>query len=99
MDYEKARSSRFSAASLGFIIAGGVPGALYLYLYMRVGNVMVKRRPDDPQTIYLLPHPSEGLFLGRYIGWAAAYLLILYIGYTQLPTGLRASSPRFPPAR
>src|SRR3989475_1240026 len=59
---------------------------------MRVGNVMVKRRPDDPPTIYLLPHPSEGLFLGRYIGWAAAYLLVLYIGYTQLPTGLRGIS-------
>jgi hypothetical protein len=91
-DYEKARSASLSAAILGFIIAGGVPGVLYLYLYMRVGNVMVKRRPDDPPTIYLLPHPSEGLFLGRYIGWAAAYLLILYIGYTQLPTGLRGIS-------
>jgi hypothetical protein len=53
---------------------------------------MVKRRPDDPRTIYLLPHPSEGLFLGRYIGWAAAYLLVLFIGYTQLPTGLRGIS-------
>jgi len=91
-DYEKARSASLSAAILGFIIAGVVPGILYLYLYMRVGNVMVKRRPDDPQTIYLLPHPSEGVFLGRYIGWAAAYLLILYIGYTQLPTGLRGIS-------
>src|SRR5207245_10590879 len=91
-DYEKARSASLSAAILGFIIAGGVPGALYFYLYMRVGNVMVKRRPDDPPTIYLLPHPSEGLFLGRYIGWAAAYLLVLYIGYTQLPTGLRGIS-------
>jgi uncharacterized protein (DUF2062 family) len=91
-DFEKARSASLSAAILGFIIAGGVPGILYLYLYTRVGNVMVKRRPDDPKTIYLLPHPSEGLFLGRYIGWAAAYLLILYIGYTQLPTGLRGIS-------
>jgi len=91
-DYEKARSASLSAAILGFIIAGVVPGILYFYLYMRVGNVMVKRRPDDPKTIYLLPHPSEGVFLGRYIGWAAAYLLILYIGYTQLPTGLRGIS-------
>ncbi len=91
-DYEKARSASLSAAILGFIIAGVVPGVLYFYLYMRVGNVMVKRRPDDPRTIYLLPHPSEGLFLGRYIGWAAAYLLVLYIGYTQLPTGLRGIS-------
>jgi hypothetical protein len=91
-DFEKARSASLSAAILGFIIAGGVPGILYLYLYTRVGNVMVKRRPDDPKTIYLLPHPSEGLFLGRYIGWAAAYLLVLYIGYTQLPTGLRGIS-------
>jgi hypothetical protein len=91
-DFEKARSVSLSAAILGFIIAGGVPGILYIYLYMRVGNVMVKRRPDDPKTIYLLPHPSEGLFLGRYIGWAAAYLLVLYVGYTQLPTGLRGVS-------
>jgi hypothetical protein len=91
-DFEKARSASLSAAILGFIIAGGVPGVLYLYLYTRVGNVMVKRRPDDPKTIYLLPHPSEGLFLGRYIGWAAAYLLVLYVGYTQLPTGLRGVS-------
>src|SRR3989441_5238340 len=91
-DYEKARSASLSAAIIGFIIAGGVPGVLYFYLYMRVGNVIVKRRPDDPKTIYLLPHPSEGIFLGRYIGWAAAYLLILYIGYTQLPTGLRGIS-------
>jgi len=91
-DYEKARSASLSAAILGFIIAGVIPGILYIYLYTRVGNVMVKRRPDDPKTIYLLPHPSEGLFLGRYIGWAAAYLLVLYIGYTQLPTGLRGIS-------
>jgi uncharacterized protein (DUF2062 family) len=91
-DFEKARSASLSAAILGFIIAGVIPGILYIYLYTRVGNVMVKRRPDDPKTIYLLPHPSEGLFLGRYIGWAAAYLLILYIGYTQLPTGLRGVS-------
>jgi uncharacterized protein (DUF2062 family) len=91
-DFEKARSASLSTAILGFIIAGVVPGVLYLYLYTRVGNVMVKRRPDDAKTIYLLPHPSEGLFLGRYIGWAAAYLLILYIGYTQLPRGLRGVS-------
>lgn len=91
-EFEKARSASLSAAILGFIFAGGVPGILYFYLYTRVGNAMVKRRPDDPKTIYLLPHPSEGLFLGRYIGWGAAYLLILYIGYTQLPTGLRGVS-------
>jgi len=91
-DFEKARSASLSAAILGFIIAGVVPGILYFYLYMRVGNVMVKRRPDDPKTIYLLPHPSEGIFLGRYIGWAVAYLLVLFIGYTQLPTGLRGVS-------
>jgi len=91
-DFEKARSASLSAAILGFVIAGAVPGILYFYLYMRVGNVMIKRRPDDPKTIYLLPHPSEGIFLGRYIGWAAAYLLILYIRYTQLPTGLRGIS-------
>src|SRR3989475_12016946 len=91
-DFEKARSASLSTAIQGFIIAGVIPGILYIYLYTRIGNVMVKRRPDDPKTIYLLPHPSEGIFLGRYIGWAAAYLLILYIGYTQLPTGLRGVS-------
>jgi len=91
-DFEKARSASLSTAILGFIIAGVIPGILYIYLYTRIGNVMVKRRPDDPKTVYLLPHPSEGIFLGRYIGWAAAYLLILYIGYTQLPTGLRGVS-------
>jgi Translocon-associated protein beta (TRAPB) len=91
-DFEKARSESLSTAILGFIIAGVIPGILYLFLYMRVGNVMVKRRPDDPKTVYLLPHPSEGLFLGRYIGWAAAYLLVLFVGYTQLPTGLRGIS-------
>jgi hypothetical protein len=53
---------------------------------------MVKRTPDDPKTVYLLPHPSEGIFLGRYLGWIAAYLLVLYIGYTQLSPGLREVS-------
>ena len=53
---------------------------------------MVKRTPDDPKTVYLLPHPSEGIFLGRYLGWTAAYLLVLYIGYTQLSPGLREVS-------
>jgi hypothetical protein len=91
-EFETARSASLSAAILGFVIGGVIPGALYIYLYTRVGNVMVKRRPDDPKTIYLLPHPSEGLFLGRYVGWAAAYLLVLYVGYTQLPTGLRGIS-------
>ncbi len=91
-EFEKARGSSLSAAILGFILAGVIPGILYFFLYMRIGNVMVKRRPDDPRTIYLLPHPSEGLFLGRYIGWGITYLLVLYIGYTQLPTGLRSVS-------
>src|SRR2546422_2162548 len=53
---------------------------------------MVKRTPDDPKTVYLLPHPSEGIFLGRYLGWIAASLLVLYIGYTQLSPGLREVS-------
>ncbi|TMI35915.1 hypothetical protein E6H26_05555 [Candidatus Bathyarchaeota archaeon] len=91
-EFEKARGSSLSAAILGFVVAGVIPGILYILLYMRIGSVMVKRRPDDPRTVYLLPHPSEGLFLGRYIGWAAAYLLVLYIGYTQLPAGLRSVS-------
>ena len=91
-EFEKARGSSLSAAILGFVLAGVIPGILYILLYMRIGSVMVKRRPDDPRTVYLLPHPSEGLFLGRYIGWAAAYLVVLYVGYTQLPAGLRSVS-------
>src|SRR5207245_3997751 len=83
--FKKARSSTFTAAILGFVIGGIIPGIFYLYLYTRIGDVMVKRPPDDPKTVYLLPHPSEGIFLGRYLGWIAAYLLVLYIGYTQLP--------------
>ena len=90
--FQKARSSTFTTAILGFIVGGILPGILYLYLYTRIGNVMVKRTPDDPRTVYLLPHPSEGLFLGRYLGWIAAYLLVLYIGYTQLSPGLREVS-------
>src|SRR5438552_8017304 len=90
--FKKARSSTFTTALLGFIIGGIIPGLLYIYLYTRIGNVMVKRTPDDPRTVYLLPHPSEGIFLGRYLGWIAAYLLVLYIGYTQLSPGLREVS-------
>jgi len=90
--FEKARSSTFTTAILGFIIGGIIPGLFYIYLYTRIGDVMVKRTPDDPKTVYLLPHPSEGMFLGRYLGWIAAYLLVLYIGYTQLSPGLREVS-------
>src|SRR5213593_3988694 len=90
--FEKARRSTFATAILGFIIGGIIPGLLYIYLYTRIGNVMVKQTPDDPRTVYLLPHPSEGMFLGRYLGWIAAYLLVLYIGYTQLSPGLREVS-------
>jgi uncharacterized protein (DUF2062 family) len=90
--FKKARSSTFTTAILGFIIGGILPGILYLYLYTRIGDIMVKRTPDDPKTVYLLPHPSEGMFLGRYLGWIAAYLLVLYIGYTQLSPGLREVS-------
>jgi uncharacterized protein (DUF2062 family) len=90
--FEKARSSTFTTAILGFIIGGVIPGILYIYLYTRIGDVMVKRTPDDPKTVYLLPHPSEGMFLGRYLGWIAAYLLVLYVGYTQLSPGLREVS-------
>jgi uncharacterized protein (DUF2062 family) len=90
--FQKARSSTFTTAILGFIVGGILPGILYLYLYTRVGDVMVKRTPDEPKTVYLLPHPSEGIFLGRYLGWIAAYLLVLYIGYTQLSPGLRRVS-------
>src|SRR2546427_2934454 len=90
--FQKARSSTFTTAILGFIIGGIIPGLLYIYLYTRIGNVMVKQTPDDPRIVYLLPHPSEGIFLGRYLGWIAAYLLVLYIGYTQLSPGLREVS-------
>src|SRR6266852_2861683 len=78
--FKKARSSTFTAAILGFIIGGIIPGIFYLYLYTRIGDLMVKRTPDDPKTVYLLPHPSEGIFL------------VLYIGYTQLSPGLREVS-------
>src|SRR5881628_2137665 len=90
--FEKARRSTFATAILGFIVGGIIPGILYIYLYTRIGDVMVKRTPDDSKTVYLLPHPSEGIFLGRYLGWIAAYLLVLYIGYTQLSPGLREVS-------
>jgi len=90
--FQKARSSTFTTAILGFMIGGILPGIFYLYLYTRIGDVMVKRTSDDPKTVYLLPHPSEGIFLGRYLGWIAAYLLVLYIGYTQLSPGLREVS-------
>jgi uncharacterized protein (DUF2062 family) len=90
--FQKARSTTFTSAILGLIVGGVLPGILYIYLYTRIGDVMVKRIPDDPKTVYLLPHPSEGVFLGRYLGWIAAYLLVLYIGYTQLSPGLREVS-------
>ena len=32
------------------------------------------------------------MFLGRYLGWLAAYFLVLYVGYTQLPQGLASVS-------
>ena len=90
--FKKARSSTFTTAILGCILGGVLPGILYLYLYTRIGDIMVKRTSDDPKTVYLLPRPSEGIFLGRYLGWIAAYLLVLYIGYTQLSPGLREVS-------
>jgi hypothetical protein len=90
--FGRARSTSMTAAILGFTVAGILPGILYIYLYTRIGDIMVKQTPDDPKTIYLLPHGSEGIFLGRYLGWIAAYLLVLYIGYTQLPAGLREVS-------
>jgi len=86
--FEKARSSSLMGTILGLTIGGIIPGILSLLLYMRIGSIMVKRRPDDPGTIYLLPFPSEGMFLGRYLGWLTAYFLVLYLGYTQLPEGL-----------
>ena len=90
--FQKARSTTFTTAILGFILGGVLPGILYLYLYTRIGDIMVKRTPDDPKTVFLLPQGSEGVFLGRYLGWIAAYLLVLYTGYTQLSPGLREVS-------
>ena len=90
--FQKARSSSFTTAILGFAIGGVLPGVLYIYLYTRIGDIMVKRTPDDPKTIYLVPPGSEGVFLGRYLGWIIAYLLVLYTGYTQVSPGLREVS-------
>jgi hypothetical protein len=90
--FQKARSTSFTTAILGFILAGIVPGILYLYLYTRVGDIMVKRTPDAPKPVFILPQGSEGMFLGRYLGWIIAYLLVLYTGYTQLSPGLREVS-------
>lgn len=86
--YGEARSSGFLATILGLTVGGVIPGVLSLLLYLRVGGLMVKRTTDQPATIYLLPKPSGGLFLGRYLGWLTAYFLVLYLGYTQLPPGL-----------
>ncbi len=90
--FEEARSSSLIATVLGFTVAGVIPGFLNLLLYTRIGRIMVNRRPEDPLISYLLPLPSEGLFLGRYFGWLAGYLLVLYFGYTQLPRGLAGIS-------
>lgn len=90
--FQKARGSSFTTAILGLILGGIIPGILYLYLYTRIGDIMVKRTPDDPKTVYLVPPGSEGMFLGRYLGWIMAYLLVLYTGYTQLSPGLREVS-------
>jgi hypothetical protein len=86
--FGKARSSSLLATILGLAVGGVIPGVLSLLLYFRVGGLMVKRTTDQPATIYLLPKPSGGLFLGRYLGWLTAYFLVLYLGYTQLPPGL-----------
>ncbi len=90
--FEQVRSSSLTWTILGFIVGGIIPGILNLLLYMRIGSIMVKRRPDDPITAYLLPSPSQGLFLGRFLGWLAAYFLALYLGYTLLPQGLGSVS-------
>ena len=91
---EKARSSSLVGSILGLTIGGFVPGPFYLLLYMSIGKAMVKRTPNDGlvTTIYMPPQPSGGIFLGRYFAWVSMYLFVLYIGYTQLPTGLRGVS-------
>lgn len=90
-EIDRARGSAFSAAILGFIIGGVASGILYLYLYSRISGIQ-QQPPSELRTIYLLPQGSNGIFLGRYFGWIAAYLFVLYIGYTQLPSGLREVS-------
>src|SRR2546425_593337 len=82
--FQKARSSTFTTSILGFMVGGILPGILYIYLYTRIGNVMVKRTPDDPKTVYLLPHPSEGIFLGRYLGWIAAITIYQNVSLSAL---------------
>src|SRR3989441_11462200 len=90
--FQKARSSTFTTSILGFMVCGILPGILYNDLYHRIGNVMVKQTPDDPKPVYVLPHPIEGIFVSRCLGWIAAYLRVLYVGYTQLSPGLREVS-------
>src|SRR3989442_3873452 len=62
--FQKARSSTFTTAILGFIIGGILPGLFYLYLSTRIADVMVQRTPDDPTTRYLITQPTTTTFLG-----------------------------------
>ncbi|HZD12717.1 MAG TPA: hypothetical protein VE177_04270, partial [Candidatus Binatus sp.] len=93
---EKARSSSLTGVLLGLTIGGVIPGLCYLALYMSIGKAMVRRTSRDEAglvlTTYLPPQPSNGIPLGRYLGWVSMYLFVLYTGYTQLPAGLRGLS-------
>jgi hypothetical protein len=90
-EIERARGSAFSAAILGFIVGGVASGIVYLYLCSRINGIQ-QQPPSEFRTVYLLPQGSNGVFLGRYFGWGIAYLFVLYVGYTQLPSGLREVS-------
>ncbi len=91
---EDARSSSLIGMILSIIVGGILPFPFYLLLYMSLGKAMIKRAPTEAQlmTVYIPPQPSGGVFLGRYLGWLSMYLYILYIGYTQLPDGLKGAS-------
>ncbi|HZY94049.1 MAG TPA: hypothetical protein VFE98_04205 [Candidatus Bathyarchaeia archaeon] len=91
-ELQEARRRSVTAAILGLIFGGVISGILYVHLSSRIGHVMENPSPSDFRGVYMLPQPSRGLFLGRYFGWIAAYLFVLYVGYTQLPSGLRGVS-------
>ncbi len=91
-ELQEARRRSVTVSILGLIFGGVISGILHAHLSSRIGHVMENRSPNDFRSVYMLPQPNEGLFLGRYFGWIAAYFFVLYVGYTQLPSGLRGVS-------